>query len=772
QSVDETPHSPDEENFNYSKPIVKSIEFQTPEELRQAPVELTLLENVSILPQHGSSVDFRSTVPIVTDNSITVNRQGQNVRKTLFPPLPYLDSADVCDAETGPEVATDPPVAAQFALEQETLHVTADDLVEQLEPLSNAEVICEPVPQNVNNEPVALQRNHRKRKSEASEKTPPKKRSLNPSNWKKSQAKLALNSGLAHTNAEGKYIKGGELKPACPVTCRKKCFLKISHENRMGLFKKYYGLQSKTLQWNMINKLVRTLPVKRRRAVNEDREKPYRNHSYHYSLTMPTGENISVCQTMFLNTFDISITVVKTAVNKNSPDKRGLNMAAKKRMAPEMIQNVKNHIKEFPTVESHYCREDSRRKYLDENLSTAKMHQLYIMQRGALPNTATLRQYRDIFNTCFNLSFFKPKKDQCADCVQWERSSPEEKEAFAQTHEEHVENKNTARQLKKSDKEFSINQAEKQIRVITFDLQKVFYSPKSEVGEFFYNRKLSSYNFTIFDCTTGQAHCFVWDQTTAQRGSNEIASCVMMFMEEAVRNGITEFRIYSDSCSGQNKNKFLYSMYYLAARKYNIKIIHRYLEKGHTQMECDSVHAQIEKKTRNTEIFTPAQWYGYIKSAKVQKPAYIVKEIDQTAIFSFKDVAQHLSWANVPVSKIREIIIDSLNPELVSYKLQFKNESTTAIILQQKRGRPVNWSTLQLRPAYTGPLPLKLKLVNDLKWYVKKDLIPAPFLPFYNKLTTENVSQSTDDEDDVPQEIENHPQIFENDEEDPDDFDL
>ncbi|KAE8739577.1 hypothetical protein FOCC_FOCC014920 [Frankliniella occidentalis] len=748
--------SPGEDSFVHTTQLEGSaFHFQSPEG-SLIPAEVTPPENVSVLPQHDISAEFLS-ISAAPDSPGTIVKQGQNVRKALFPPS--TSDGFLTTLQRVPELSTtSSTLPLQADLEREPSFL--DESVDAQEESACSEEVIDVVMEEPD---ISVQTGSRKRKrnSEISDQTPPKKRLQNPSKWKTTQAKLQLNSGVAHTSLTGKPVAAKEMKPACNATCRRKYSGKITRETRLKLFQKYYALKSKSLQWNMINKMVRAVPVKQRTTDNEDEVDPYRKQSFEYSLLNDDGNAVTVCQTIFLNTFAISSTVVKTACHKNSPDKRGTNVNHKKRLPQVLIQSVKDHMKEFPTVESHYCREDIRKKYLDENLSIAKMHRLYLLERGELPNTANVRQYRDIFNTCFNLSFFKPKKDQCASCVQWEQFSPEEKEKFSPKHQEHIDNKNTARGLKKSDKEFSINQTPQNIRVLTFDLQKVFYCPKSEVGEFFYKRKLSSYNFTIFDCTTGQAVCYVWDQTVAKRGSDEIASCVLMYFEETVKKGVNEFRIYSDSCSGQNKNQFLYSMYYLAARRYNIKIIHRYLEKGHTQMECDSVHAQIERKTRHIDIFTPAQWYGYIKSAKVQKPQYIVKELDQEIILSFKDAAQHLSWAKVPISKIKEITIVNSSPDVVAYKLQFNSDCKVVKILpQNKRGRPVNWTTFNLHPAYSGPLPLKPKLVKDLEWYLKKDLIPTPFVPFYVNLTSQPAA-AEDDESDVPEEREHQRELFE-----------
>jgi len=46
---------------------------------------------------------------------------------------------------------------------------------------------------------------------------------------------------------------------------------------------------------------------------------------------------------------------------------------------------------------------------------------------NVMAQNATLRQYTDIFNSSFNLSFFKPKRDLCDECEKFRLASPEEK---------------------------------------------------------------------------------------------------------------------------------------------------------------------------------------------------------------------------------------------------------------------------------------------------------------------------------------------------------
>ena len=39
-----------------------------------------------------------------------------------------------------------------------------------------------------------------------------------------------------------------------------------------------------------------------------------------------------------------------------------------------------------------------------------------------------------------------------------------------------------------------------------------------------------------------------------------------------------------------------------------VPIIQKYLEKGHTQMECDSAHTAIERRKKHCDLHSPAQY--------------------------------------------------------------------------------------------------------------------------------------------------------------------
>jgi len=64
------------------------------------------------------------------------------------------------------------------------------------------------------------------------------------------------------------------------------------------------------------------------------------------------------------------------------------------------------------------------------------------------------------------------------------------------------------------------------------------------------------------------------------------------------------------------------------AEDHKISIEQKYLTKGHTQMECDSVHSSIERKLKNQDIYIPSDYQKITKIARIKPFPYNVKECD------------------------------------------------------------------------------------------------------------------------------------------------
>ena len=76
----------------------------------------------------------------------------------------------------------------------------------------------------------------------------------------------------------------------------------------------------------------------------------------------------------------------------------------------------------------------------------------------------------------------------------------------------------------------------------------------------FYKRRLSNFNLTFYDITDRICHCFTWHEGVSKRGLSEISSCVYKALQYYDNDGVKEVYLYSDGCSGQNKNSILPAM--------------------------------------------------------------------------------------------------------------------------------------------------------------------------------------------------------------------
>jgi len=162
----------------------------------------------------------------------------------------------------------------------------------------------------------------------------------------------------------------------------------------------------------------------------------------------------------------------------------------------------------------------------------------------------SLYTYRNIFNREFNLSFGLPQTDTCAWCEALDLAllscgGEDEMNRLLEEHREHQEKGENGYESKRRDKQrtqqswkgktrtLGENSTSKDaIDMITFDFQQNLPTPHLHHNDIFYLRQLWTYNFGIHDCINEQGYMFLWSETTAKRGSSEVASCPHKFFTE------------------------------------------------------------------------------------------------------------------------------------------------------------------------------------------------------------------------------------------------
>lgn len=244
-------------------------------------------------------------------------------------------------------------------------------------------------------------------------------------------------------------------------------------------------------------------------------------------------------------------------------------------------------------------------------------------------------------------------------------------------------------------------------------------------------------------------HCYFWTESDAKRGANEIGSCIWKYLkalsDEVEGEEEVEVIFYSDNCCGQNKNKYITTLYMFAVHTLNIKsITHNFLIRGHTQNEADSVHSLIEKKVKKNlksgPIYTPDQ-IALIKNAKKSQPALNVHELSFESFYDLKllqeewgyNFSKNTEGGNVNWNEIKSLKITKESTKFF-YKTSYLDDSYKEVNVRDKRKKLQPITAVRLSAAYTEKQKLSANKTKDLKELISKALIPSFYTSFYDSI--------------------------------------
>lgn len=535
--------------------------------------------------------------------------------------------------------------------------------------------------------------------------------------------------------------------------------------------------------------------IKRRGAGGRDgtaKGKPgKRGSSYIYSIITSANRKVPVCRKAFLSIHGIGYTRIKNlrkTTGACKPDQRGKHGNRPHKVKTEHLQNVRNHIKSFPRMASHYSRkQNNKKRYLKEGLNVQRMYNLYLEKYEApvfgnwkassqaqleqreqptkLRAAVTYRRYLQVFNTEFNFGFGRPRSDTCARCEQLNLkiNASEDAALKEEANEElrlHQIQAEQGYQAKARDAERAQQSWKGKRRIvhdevtyksvdatdmITFDLQQNLPTPNLKHNDMFYLRQLWTYNFGVHDCVSGQGYMFMWHEAMAKRGASEIASCLMTFFQR-FHTGARSLVRYSDGCGGQNKNLTIIGLFSELhfAGVYEV-IDHLYLERGHTYLDNDRDFGIIEKRKASAEVYVPRDCYQVVKEASVPKPFQVV-QMEQEDFLDYKasisnryalrnkDLAgqkvllRDVHWLNFgwgPEKTPEGSIKMVHHPNEVWIRKTFSASEPWMKVQYVRRKNPMdNVMTTTPSQLYDGPLPLRPAKVADLKKTAAQHLAP------------------------------------------------
>ena len=561
-----------------------------------------------------------------------------------------------------------------------------------------------------------------------------RKRAVNIGEWKEKKAKRLRNLGEEYQSAKAdKKIRARRIGPPCGDGC----FDKVREEARVAIFKNFWGMGDYDKQNAYISQQIRTVPVKRRRKRDSSRV------NYEYKLKY-YEETFYVCRNAFLSIHDISTTRLRLQLTKakNSPtgtpegDKRGRGPSARKITGIKQ-QRVHENISSLPTTSSHYTRAKSpHRKYLETGTTIKQLYEKYtfwMAEYHADEPVVGYHYYAEVFRKEYNIGVKPPSKDTCttcdtmkADIVRMEEQN-EDTADLKHVFEEHKERANMVQHLLSQQADAAPVRG-MDVRVVCMDLQQTLPCPRMTAGIAYYKRKLWVYNFCIYDVTKGKASMFVWDEIKGGRGSDEVASIILKWVEMRRQEGDLDFdilRIFCDNCAGQNKNiNVLLGALRIIHEKVFSRIELIFMVSGHSYMPCDRAFGVIEKKLRvSTDIMIPEHYAQAIQRAT--NPPYEVVRLEREDFKDIKLLAKHITKRLPPTekfSKACQLVLDSGYKEgyllKTDYDANDTADNTQYVRLQKAKGdysrKSFDLSEVPLKVKYTEERLLNPDKIKDL----------------------------------------------------------
>lgn len=533
-------------------------------------------------------------------------------------------------------------------------------------------------------------------------------------------------------------------------SCSDKCSDKINADRQRTLFEHFYNFESYNLQTAYVYGLIDV--ATKQRSYKKDNNPSRRSNTRLYHLTCENGGKVKVCKDFFKKVFKISdgrlTRILKTKVSGLPPpsDKRGKH-APPNKTSELKIAEVKDFINKFPAYQSHYSRKKNpNRKYLAPDLSLGKIYNMY---KNEVVEAVSQYVFSNVFNQEFNLCFHAPITDSCKKCDSFKikidaMDNEIDKQEKQTEHELHLRKADSARDGMTADAELA--KADKNITIIAFDLMKTLPTPLLSTGVAYYKRQLWTYCLGIHNLATDEVHMYLWDESIASRGPDEIGSCLLHYVEHYVRS--KKLIMYSDQCGGQNRNikLALICNYIVSSPGFTVnQIDHKFLVSGHTFLPCDQDFGLIEKKKKlHKNIFLPQDWTAVIKDARKKKPFNIVamtsNDFFSTNTLKTQITNRHWTTEHEKVEWLK------------MQWLQFKIEHPFKIYFKYSNNELVHFMVVDIakrKPAQLNrPLELLYPNSHQIDAKKKKDLlelcnyIPPIFHNFYEGLkTTENPSE-------------------------------
>ncbi|KAL4706976.1 hypothetical protein ACJJTC_019514 [Scirpophaga incertulas] len=541
----------------------------------------------------------------------------------------------------------------------------------------------------------------------------------------KKENNIRRQNGKSYFNGKGNHIEAKKMKlnPCIGKKCRNGCG-EILEDRRQALFQFFWNLQNQQRRKDWIAQITVQKPVKKCTINTANTSR--RGVTYEYYIN-DGEERRKVCQQFLIATLDISqrfiLYTAETTIDGFAKlDDRGKHGSHNK-TPDDVIQHAKLFMSSLPLLPSHYCRRESNRLYLSEDVKNfTNLYEIYVTRcKEDETKPMSHKVFSAFFKKGYNIGFHVPKKDKCNLCTSF-------KTYDVQTKEDTEKMNIHLKEKEESQKRFLFHQTifgkDKSIICASFDMQKVLNTPHGTNMSLYYSRKIAVYNFTVYESGTRFGFCYIWSETDAHRGANEISSCLLNYIQNVDSRNLKKLLLYSDSCFGQNKNKTVLSMLrYALKRCINLEVIQiNFLLPGHTYMPADSMHATIERAVRKTTVWAPSHWATVIEMARKNPFPYKVTVLEGKDFMGFEDVVNKTfkKTQKIMMSHIRIATFQKSKPDVMIVKHSMVPDAPYIEVKLGDIGDKEPYFNL-----YPAKLPISVQKYNDLKKLIDNKVIPS-----------------------------------------------
>lgn len=550
--------------------------------------------------------------------------------------------------------------------------------------------------------------------------------------------------------------------------CKQQCTQRLA-ENEIEIFDRLRSFDTKNEQDVFLQSLISSQDVKkhRPRKQGEAARTPHEKSFNYYVMVGDYREQ--VCVKAFQSLFGIKISRIRRLRNllllgKSPKDLRG-KQTSSNTIPGQVRLAIREHINSFPVKESKYAGKVI--KYLDSRLTLKTMFQMFKEKHPDMKCGYSF--FCKFFNENYALKFGRPQIDSCPTCEELtvKLKSPHLSEAAKRVAAaEKIVHERKAQKFYrklKSESDNATANSQKHVLAIAFDYMQNVSLPMIPVQDTFYLRQLTVNVFCIHDIKKNQSLIHVYHEGQARKCPDEVCSFVYDYLS-SVPSDIEEVHVYSDNCSGQNKNHSLNRLFLaLTDTKKFKKIEQFYPVRGHSFLPCDRDFSIIKRSLRKHDRLYSVHQLTEIIISSSQSQKFSVVEVDAADILDFKTwwkefykktcVSEETRGNKVPkaqkvhfgISSIMHFTYSQVTPGTITARHFIDGLTVQTFKLSHLQEPKPTFPSKKAYPA--GKIPLKVQKVNDIRQLMP--YIPPEFEEFYNEILHWDTGDISDGENEL-----------------------